>query len=298
MIQNTAFGDVEKLPFDLRGRRILQYKLDETIESKAEEKEKVVISLVNTLKVALRHYGESDEKKDKIFWWGNWNIESKTKVRGGNLHIYRVSSESFLFKLSLFDGARSGLIEARAQILTPHSALARINSLCSNEDCTILFRRRIIGDSWWIDVEVGGDCGCFHGHGASFEGAYKHNSEQVINMWLLDELDLNELQRMMGRFMETFLENFQLIGENVDTDNSETIFVWGGVKGLHGNMASAVALDNLGNIWCAFIDPLEDVIRYFSNNALESIYLRNWIKEIEGKQIIENEDNHPYESEY
>lgn len=32
MIQNTAFGNIEKLPFDLRGRRILQYHLDSTIE--------------------------------------------------------------------------------------------------------------------------------------------------------------------------------------------------------------------------------------------------------------------------
>ena len=34
MIQNIAFGGIDKLPFDLRGRRVVQYYLDETTEKK------------------------------------------------------------------------------------------------------------------------------------------------------------------------------------------------------------------------------------------------------------------------
>ena len=51
MVFNDATGDVEKLPFDLRGRRILRYKLDKraTTEEKSEEKKRLISHLTNTI---------------------------------------------------------------------------------------------------------------------------------------------------------------------------------------------------------------------------------------------------------
>ncbi|MDH6600043.1 putative nucleotide-binding protein [Myroides gitamensis] len=85
MIQNTAYGNIEDLPFDLRGRRILQYSLDETIESKKEEKDKLKNNLFNTFKTALKHYSSEYIAKEKNIWWGEWENESKAKMKNGTL---------------------------------------------------------------------------------------------------------------------------------------------------------------------------------------------------------------------
>ena len=72
MIQNTAYGGVEKLPFDLRGRRILQYQFDETIIDKAGEKQKLKKKLEDIFYDALQYYGSFYDTKEKIVWWGTW----------------------------------------------------------------------------------------------------------------------------------------------------------------------------------------------------------------------------------
>lgn len=291
MIQNVAFGGIESLPFDLRGRRILQYNYNESTSNTSEEKKKVVTQLVSTLKAALIHYANDEISKDKVIWWGKWNVQSKIKVRGAILDIFRVSSDSFLFNLTLFDGARSGEMEGKAQILTPHSALARIQTVEGQYNCLVVFRRRLENDSWWIDIEVNENCHCFHGLGANFKGSYKHETEQVVNYRFLDELDLNELHKMTGKYLPTFLENFQQIGYVENLDGGEVLVISGGVKGLYGSMQSIVALDQRGNIWCAFIDPEEDVIRYFSNNLLDCLSIDKWMANFTDKDIIKNEDN-------
>ena len=50
MVMNTAFGSASELPFDLRGRRVLQYELPKGVESKAEPRK----LLEAQLRVALR----------------------------------------------------------------------------------------------------------------------------------------------------------------------------------------------------------------------------------------------------
>ncbi|MGM1430861.1 hypothetical protein ACS126_16525 [Sphingobacterium lactis] len=45
LVQKAAFGSTEFLPFDLRGRRILTYTLDDSAENKPEEKIKLKSNL-------------------------------------------------------------------------------------------------------------------------------------------------------------------------------------------------------------------------------------------------------------
>lgn len=269
LVQNAAYGGPEKLPFDLRGRRILQYTVDESVESKTEEKQQLKQQLVNTFRGALSYYSNAaTREKDKIIWWGTWNMETKTKVRGGTLHINRVASDAFFFSMSLFDGARTGDIFAKAQILTPHSAYARIKTF-DNKECGVHFRRRIEGDSWFIDVEEGENCSSFHGAGTSFTGTYKHTSELVVNRGYLDEIDLNEIERLTGKHLSTFLVNFQRI--SIDKESyPDLVVVSAGVKGLYTIMESIVVLDCTGNIWCACLDPEVEVVRYFTNLSTET----------------------------
>ncbi|MDP4209148.1 MAG: nucleotide-binding protein [Bacteroidota bacterium] len=298
LIQNTAYGNVELLPFDLRGRRILQYKLDQTINNKSEEKNKLKQTLIEILKHALRHYKSDYISKEKIVWWGKWNIESKTKVRGGQLHISRVSSDAFFFNIKIFDGARSGDISGKAQIITPNSAYARINNI-DNNYCEIIFRRRLEDGNWWINVEENEFCRNFCGLSATFEGSYKHETELAINNGYLDEIDLNEIERIAGKYLQPFLNNFQQI--NYYTENDYTILI-GGVKGLYTIMESIVVFNNWGLIWCAFLDPNEDdvVVRYFSNIISKDLEkpkaIKEWLSNFSDKPLFENENNQQYDA--
>lgn len=294
LIQNTAYGNVEMLPFDLRGRRIIQYKIDQTIETKSNEKEKLKKFLVEIIKSALRHYSNDYITKEKIVWWGKWEIESKIKLRGGVLHISRVSSDAFFFKITIFDGARSGEILGKAQIIAPNSAYAKIIDYEENY-CEIIFRRRLEKGEWWIDIEENEFCRNFCGMGATFEGTYKHETELVINNGVLDEIDLNELERITGKYLQILLNNFQQNNYYID---NEYVVLAGGVKGLYTIMESIVVLNNTGLVWCALLDSEtedETVLRYFSNvidrNTEKPKAITEWLSKFPEKKIIENENN-------
>lgn len=291
MIQNTAFGSIEDLPFDLKGRRILQYHLDQPSKDRKEERVKLKNDLSNILKSALKHFGNETITKEKNIWWGNWQTESKVKTKGGNLVISRVSSDSFFFNISIYDGARTGGIHGKAHILTPNSAFAKILSF-DEKDCYIIFRRSLENDTWLIEIEEGENCNSFHGHNSTFSGIYRHKTELVIDYGFLDEIDLNEITRLTGKHVNTFLENFQQFGEAENLDGDEYIVISSGVKGLYTIMESIVVKDQIGNIWCAFIDPHFDIIRYYSNNELRSKSLDKWLKRLDEKEVKENNENY------
>ena len=299
MIQNTAYGNIDMLPFDLRGRRILQYNLDISVENRSDEKNKLKRKLVDIFQNALQHYANNFITKEKIIWWGKWNVDSKVKIRGGNLQINRVSSDAFLFNISIYDGARSGQISGKAQIMTPHSAYAKIKTF-DEQDCRIVFRRRLENGDWFIDVEEGENCDHFHGHNATFSGHYKHDTEMIVDLGYIDEIDLNEIERLTGKYLSTFLENFQQFGHGENLDGEDFTVITAGVKGLYTIMKSIVVLNKFGHVWCAFIDPEIDAIRYFSNKPNENQKpqsIQSWLNRLSEKDVIENDKNEQYLNE-
>lgn len=291
MVQNIAFGDIDKLPFDLRGRRILQYCFNATNENKAEEKQNLRERLIFTFNDALKYYKTNSFNglNEKIVWWGNWEIDSKIKMLGGHLHIGRVSSDAFFFEIVIFHGARTGNICGKAQILTPHSAYA-VAHILDDKKCEIVFKRRLLGDSWCIEVEAGPDCKYYHGLGATFSGIYKHKNELLINYGYLDEIDLNEIERLLGEYLPAFLRNFQIIHACSDENNNELTIVTGGVKGMYTIMGSIIALDKRGSIWGAFLDTESNVIRYFTNVSSEiavtPVTIKEWLSKFSNRQIV------------
>lgn len=290
MIQNIAHGNVEDLPFDLRGRRILQYNIDTSVDDRKEEKEKLKNDLSNILKSALKQFNNDYIVKEKNIWWGKWENESKIKMKGGNLNISRVASDSFFFSILIYDGSRTGEIYGKAHILTPNSAYAKIKTF-DGKNCEIIFRRRIDNDTWIIEIEEGENCESFKGHNSTFSGLYRHKTELVIDEGLFDEIDINEVERLTGKYVHTFLNNFQQFGEAENLDGDDYNVIVSGVKGLYTIMESIIVIDNKGYLWCAFVDPENDVIRYFSNNSKKSESIENWLSRFEDKNIIENDDN-------
>jgi len=290
MTQNTAFGGIEQLPFDLRGRRILQYNVDDTTDDKAEERKNLKEQLAGIFADAFKFYAVRVlNTKEKIVWWGNWELPSKIKAKGGNLHISRVSSDAFFFHLDLFDGARLGEVAGKAQILTPHSAYARVKTPLEG-DCEINFRRRLEGDIWHIDLEVGQACEGFHGANASFNGSYSHIPEAVVNWGYLDEIDLNEIERLTGPFLSIFMNNFQQIDAEDYTNDGELKVVTGSVKGMYTIMESIVVIGDNGNVWCAFLDPGGEVVRYFTNAIIEHQPkpMQEWLSRFAERSLVAN----------
>jgi hypothetical protein len=291
MIQNSVYGGPEMLPFDLRGRRILQYYLDSTVDDRAGEKQKLQKSLVGTFTNALQYYsGYSTRNKDKAIWWGTWTVDETITARGGVIKISRVSSDAFFFRISIYDGARTGEVLGKAQILTPHSAYSRIKTF-DGKDCEIVFRRRLENGTWCIEVEEGEGCRFFHGHNATFSNTYKHSAEALINNGYLDEIDLLEIQRLIGKHLQTFLNNFQQIFE--DESEERVRVISGGVKGLYSIMESILVLDSYGGVWGAFKDLDDNVVRYFSNLKYDLTGLpdsvREWISRFPNPEKIQND---------
>lgn len=53
-VANTAYGRVEDLPFDIRGRRIMKYNLPEDAAEKAEERGRLAETLADAIRLALK----------------------------------------------------------------------------------------------------------------------------------------------------------------------------------------------------------------------------------------------------
>ena len=163
-----------------------------------------------------------------------------------------------------------------------------------DKECELTFRRRLENDEWLIDVTEGIECQSFHGMGASFSGDYKHQTEYPIILGYLEEIDLNEIERITGKYITVFLENFQQIHlEDQDSNEPEFKVVTAGVKGLYTIMESIVVLNDAGKVWCACLDPEINEIRYFDNlspkNKFRPKAMQEWLSKFPDKEIIEND---------
>jgi len=290
MVQNSSFGGPEKLPFDLRGRRIVQYNLDSNdAEQRKKEEKKLQDIFIN----ALNHYHTEYNLKQKAIWWGTWELKTTAKYFSSTLNINRVSSDAFYFTMFLVDGSRTGDVEGKAKILTPHIALAKLQ-IEENKFAHFTFRRQISEDSWYIEVEEDENGQNFHGFGTSFNGKYVQKSEILVLHDLLDEIDLNELKRITGDYMDSLLENIQRIGISQNGEKN-TRSISGYVKGMSAALESVILLNDVGDVWCAFLDPYkENTVRYFTNTKNDTDENRpeemtNWLKHNEGKVLITNE---------
>lgn len=288
MIQNTAFGDINSLPFDLRGRRVLPYFLNESIESKSEVRSILNRQLVESFKIALQPYSQSYWKKIKAIWWGNWIYESK--IKECLLDINRTSSDSFFFRLTLIDGGKTGEIQGKAKITSPHLAFAVID-IGNDKNCEIYFRRILRDSEWYMDINVSSNCFVFHGNGTTFNGEYKYKSEQLVGFCQLDEIYMNEISRVTGKYLAHFLNNFQQVNDSGWQDNLRVIKGW--VKGYSSICESIVVLDIVGDVWCAFTDQDGSKVRCFSSKSVlkddnpEEIV--QWLLKFQGKWFFENE---------
>ena len=252
----------ELLPFDLRGRRVLQYRLRERSDSRAAEKERLTSQLEVALPAALSlanswNRGSSGTEPR---WWGSWRLPGDHRARSGALFIREVGHAGFLFHLIVTNGAHNGTIGGFAEFAGPYLAYARLSTQ-QGEYCELSFRKDA-ADPRMIVLDEAGECFYFRGMGATFAGDYVRQSDSLFDCGCLDELDLARLYGITGQFYEDLCNRFQQVSEIENNDLFPAKVFNGGVRGLYGIMEGIVMRGEYGQLWVAYVDG--DVLRYFT----------------------------------
>jgi len=261
LVQNTAYGDLGELPFDLRSRRIVPFNLSAK-ESRRDERPKLRAQLESVLRQALGEMLATSfwQGKARPRWFGFWHTDG-TPTASNTLFIREVSATGFIFHLSLIDGSRAGNIVGIAKFVGPDTAYARIDGANESGPCEIKFRRTL-GEKRQIQVEESLGCRDFKGMGASFEGNYVCRGDLLFDSAALDELDLQRLYGITGQYSQPLLDRFQQVGSSDNNDTFTAKVITGGAKGLYTFFEAIVMRGAEGQLWAAYIDG--ETVRYFT----------------------------------
>jgi hypothetical protein len=267
LVQNTAYGGPEDLPFDLRGRRITTYQLEPGSGDRSEARGLLQGRLETALRGILRGSNHASFRAGHNIplWWGEWSIEAPGQARGGSLFIREVGPAGFLFDLSVHNGSHMGNITGTAQIVSKDAAYARVPNGTSGEIGEIVFRRSTEGWRRTISVDETASCSYYRGMGAVFSGEFTRRSDGLFDGGFLDELGLARLYTISGEYFQGLSLRFQGLsaGENIDAFHAEVVV--GGVRGLYTIMEGILMRGMHGELWVAYID--DDRVRYFTTQT-------------------------------
>lgn len=262
LVQNTAYGGPERLPFDLRGRRTVTYEMGPEGDL-AATRGLLQGRLESVLRTSLATGpGQGlPSGEDAPLWWGRWTFDPGPTA-GGVLFIREIGARGFLFDLDVFNGAHQGSITAYARILSSDVAYCRVPNGPGDPDGELVFRRRHGEGVRSIDIEAAG-CSYHGGARAHFGGRFVRGNEPWFDRGFLNELELARLYSLVGEWMTPMRDCTSDIGEDDSLENESIRVIWGGVAGLYTEMQSIVMVDAAGQMWAAFIDG--PVVRYFTN---------------------------------
>lgn len=265
LVQNTAFGGPELLPFDLRGRRVITYSLDAET-APAEPRGLLQGRLEGSLRSALSPSAASGlpSGRDAKLWWGVW------RNRIGDfwdqaLFVREVGPSGFLFDLSVSQGAHSGHITAYARVMSQDLAYCRLPNGPGQPDGELMFRRDLTDGGRVVVIEEIARCSYYGGMRADFGGRLTREYEPWFDAGCLNELEMARLYSLVGTRLDTMRLCSSDMGahENIDDELVGVRAYRGGVAGLYASMGSLLMVGNDGRMWAAFTD--DNILRYFTN---------------------------------
>jgi hypothetical protein len=267
LVQNTAFGGPEDLPFDLRGRRIATYELERVSADRSEARGLLQGRLEAAMKDVLgsSNYVSLPAGIHVPLWWGHWSIEAAGQARGGFLFIREVGAVGFLFDLSVFNGSHLGNITSYARIVSKDVAYARVTNGTSRDIGEIEFRRGIDDRRRTISVHETASCSHYRGMGAIFSGEFTRRSDGLFDGGFLNELDLARLYSISGQYFDALSLRFQGLSAGENKDSFDAAVIIGGVRGLYTIMEGILMRGVHGELWVAYID--DDCVRYFTTQT-------------------------------
>jgi hypothetical protein len=288
LVQNTAYGELESLPFDLRGRRIVPFNLSSK-ESRPDERPRLRDQLESALRNALAGMlkptvwvGQSVPR-----WFGFWHTPDRP-ARLNALLIREVGVLGFQFHLSLIDGARTGSIAGFAKFTGPDSAYASVGAIGDRKPCELKFLRDFNAKIRRVTVSESIECNQYKGLGATFDGTYICDHDLLFDYGALNELDLQRLYSITGTYYKALIERFQAIGQPENHDKFVATVYSGGAKGLFRSYSAVVMRGESGQLWAAYTD--KNVVRYFTtelkfkNKLPETI--NQWKESLEVKELV------------
>lgn len=264
LVQNTAFGGPELLPFDLRGRRTIVYHMPVDGDRKVA-RALLQGRLESSLRAALTPSGSTGNLPagpNAPLWWGKWVFEP-APTAGGVLFIREVGAGGFLFDLDVYNGAHVGQITAYARILSADVAYCRLTNSPGYPDGELVFRRRWGQGTRTIEIEESARCSYYAGMRAHFSGLYVKKPEPWFDRGFLNELELVRLYILVGEHIERMRACTADISEGENLEEVHAKVIVGGVAGLYTEMESIVILNQQGQMWAAYIDG--DAVHYFTN---------------------------------
>jgi len=289
LVQNAFYGPPEDLPFDLRGRRIITYRVDPTVSDRAEARALLQGRLESAITSALKGAASTEVLAGKgiPIWWGVWEIESRGGSFGGRLFIWETGAAGFLFRLTVYSGTHSGEITGSARFVSPNLAYSRIANH-EGKFCELSFRRSTNGWEREIEIEEIGGCIEFHGVGATFSGRFKRRHDSLFDAGFLDELDLQRLYTISGQYFSDFSSCFQQVGETKNLDTFPAKVAVGAPRGLFTIKEAAVMRGKCGQLWAAYIDG--ERVRYFTTEQKYRdklpVTLEHWRERFKEKEVV------------
>jgi hypothetical protein len=290
LIQNSAFGGPEQLPFDLRGRRVILYHLNRDTADCLEVRGLLQVELEAGLKIALGDLANFSvhAELDVPLWWGKWSQEGRGAAHGGHLLVRAVGPAGFLFDLSVINGSRSGEISGYARLVTADLAFAKFQNSSSDRICEIAFWRRLNQGRRTIELEETGVGSGFRGMSSLFSGIFLRHYEALFDGGILDERDLAKLYSMTGSFYDSLSHRFQGLREHENCDSFPAKVTVGAVRGLYTLIEGIVMRGKSGELWVAFID--NRVVRYFTTECDFTqrlpVTIEKWRERFRDKEVV------------
>ncbi|MCX5543038.1 hypothetical protein M3A49_26715 [Paraburkholderia sp. CNPSo 3076] len=264
LVQNSAFGGPELLPFDLRARRTVVYEATAGT-NRAEARALLQGRLEAGLRAALESgpAGSLPTGREANLWWGKWTFRVADTM-GGELFIREVGPNGFLFDLTVHHGAHLGNLTAFARVVSQDLAYCRVSNGDGQPEGELVFRRSIDNGQRTIDIEETLPCTFYHGARAHFGGRFSKEHEPWFDAGHMNEVEVARLYTIVGEHIDKLRRCTGDIGErdNLDGELGARV-VWGGVAGLYTIMESIVMLNRYGQMWVAYID--DETVRYFTN---------------------------------
>jgi len=234
-------------------------------------------------KLFLEKNGFSTKKR----WWGTWEAGKDRNWFEQELFITKVSENGFDFELICIHGAHIGNISGFAKFISTNEAVFEEKNDYDDEICKLHFYK--MNDFIQI-TEV--NCNSYHGARAYFDGNYElkkdifYYYDEQIDDTILNNIYALIGKKYWGKFQQCFGDTHNLD----DLDGLNTYIISGGIAGLYTIQESILLVDNVKNVWGAFINDEDDKVYYFASlsqwkNKIP-LTIEKWRENFKDKELI------------
>lgn len=269
LIQNTAYGAPDDLPFDLRGRRCVTYHAPE-----GADRAMVRTALQQRLTTAISSIvggggvGTLPTGLDASIWLGTWKMGSAEEGHGGRLVVTEVCANGFAFDLGVFHGAHMGQVSGFAQLVSTDAAYARIPGGGFDGEGEISFLRANNAGRRIVRLEETESCLNFHGMRAHFGGEFTLERLPWLDAGLVNEIEIGRLKRLLGPHFKKLRASTRDTTLHEIKESGIAKAISGGLAGLYTSRESMVVFGDEAEVWCAYLEG--DEVMYFTSVADEN----------------------------